>query len=316
LHFDEFPEAAALLRWRKHEFLEVERAAARRWRAELAARDPGRIVTVLRPILPRDRKLSNLEGLKAFIDEFCANDDGRVFTLALQVLGLPAPVKRGALERWQAEGRPRLEVFAPYCAHVFKVDLVFYLGIARGFISGARASNLIDMAYLYYLPFATVFISGDKLHRSTAPLFLTDRQAYLWKDDFKAALGELDQHYDQLPNEIERLGVMRFATYPPSGMDNAVTRLWDAQIGRAWREAAKRHEALLREPRPEAADRATVADLTRKLEQARPVPPEQEQAVAPDDADYLFRRRWVPAQKGKWRLVPDEVLRRHDSGQT
>jgi hypothetical protein len=116
------------------------------------------------------------------------------------------------------------------------------------------------------------------------------------------------------PMAVDRLGVMRFAMYPPPGMDNAVTRLWDAHLGPGWREAAERHEAQLRAPRSEAADRATVADLTRKFEQARPVLPDRQPAVATDDPDYLFRRRWVPAQKGKWQLVPDEVLRGHDSG--
>ena len=95
----------------------------------------------------------------------------------------------------------------------------------------ARASNRVDIAYLYYLPFATVFISGDKLHRSTVPLFLTNKQAYLSGDDFKDALAELDQHYDGLPEEIKRLGVMRLATYPPAH----IRQRGDAAVGRAAR---------------------------------------------------------------------------------
>src|SRR5215217_7953617 len=34
LHVDEFPEAAALLRWRNRDFLEIERAVAKSWREE------------------------------------------------------------------------------------------------------------------------------------------------------------------------------------------------------------------------------------------------------------------------------------------
>jgi hypothetical protein len=64
------------------------------------------------------------------------------------------------LERWNAAGRPSLPTFAPYTTRVFKVDLLYYLGIDRGFISGERASNKADMAYLYYLPFTMV--SGDE----------------------------------------------------------------------------------------------------------------------------------------------------------
>lgn len=96
-----------------------------------------------------------------------------------------------------------------------KVDLLFYLGIDRGFISGERASNKVDMAYLYYLPFAMVFTSADRLHRRTAPLFLGDDQSFVYRDELKPALSDLDQHYDALPHEIKALGVFAFALYPP-----------------------------------------------------------------------------------------------------
>jgi hypothetical protein len=52
VHVDEFPEAAALLRWQNHDFLEIERATARGWRAQLAEDDPSRLIDVLKNILP------------------------------------------------------------------------------------------------------------------------------------------------------------------------------------------------------------------------------------------------------------------------
>lgn len=36
IHFDEFPEAAALNRWRQNDFLEVERNTAKEWRQQLS----------------------------------------------------------------------------------------------------------------------------------------------------------------------------------------------------------------------------------------------------------------------------------------
>src|SRR4051812_32311037 len=79
VHLGEFPENAALLRWQAFEFESVERDIARRWRAELAAHDPARMVALLSHILPTDRKVSNVEQLKEFLDEFCARDDPAVF---------------------------------------------------------------------------------------------------------------------------------------------------------------------------------------------------------------------------------------------
>jgi hypothetical protein len=205
-------EPAHLQRWRNHDFLEIERAAAKGWRAELAEHDPARLIERLSTILPTDRKISDLKQLKAFIDTFCSGSEPEVIGLALELLGVPDEYKSFALVRWEAEGKPPLDQFAPYTTHVFKVDLLFYLGIHRGFISGERASNKADMAYLYYLPFGMVFVSGDRLHQRTVPLFLRDDQSYLDARELKQALGELDAHYDGLPDEIKRLGVLAFAS--------------------------------------------------------------------------------------------------------
>jgi hypothetical protein len=312
LHVEQFPEAAALQRWQNHDFLEIEREAAQGWRAELAVHDPAAVIRVLKDILP-DTKISNLEQLKAFLDSFCSSTEREVVDLALDVLGVTPEYKGFALARWAAEGKPPLEQFAPYGAHVFKVDSLFYLGIHRGFISGERASNRADMAYLYYLPFMRVFASGDKLHRRTVPLFLADDQTYLHADELKQALRELDDHYESLPDAIKQLGVLAFASYPPSAIDNAVTRLWDKHMRPDWREIAKGIEAELGKPRDEAAGRATVADLNRRLDAARPIPDQDPRSLA-DGPDYFLIQRCVPATKGKWRMVSKEVeeVERHD----
>jgi hypothetical protein len=210
------------------------------------------------------------------------------------------------MARWAADGKPPLDQFVPYGSHVFKVDLLFYLGIYRSFISGERASNKADMAYLYYLPFTMVFVSGDKLHRRTVPLFLGDDQTYLEADLLKQGLRELDEHYDGLPDEIKQLGVLAFASYPPSEIDNAVTRLWDEHMRPDWREIAKGIEAELGQPRDKEADRKTVAELNRRIEAAQPVS-DQGLRFEEEGPDYFLIRRWVPARKGKWRMVSKEV---------
>lgn len=305
VHVDEFPEQAALLRWQEHEFLEIERDAAKSWRAELAKHDPERLIAVLKNILPVDAKIADLEQLKNFIDSFCASAAPEVIALALEILGVPEEFKRVALERWESAGKPPLDEFAPYTTHVFKVDLLFYLGIHRGFISGERASNRVDMAYLYYLPFAMVFVSGDKLHRRTVPLFLRDDQSYLEADELKEALAELDKHYDALPQEIKQLGVLQFASYPPAELDNAVTRSWDKHMRGDWRESAQQKEAARGKPRDEVADRVTVAEMRARMDEAELVAEGAE--LGPDGPDYFVIRRQVPIKKGKWRMVSKEV---------
>jgi hypothetical protein len=303
---DETPEGAALLRWKEGEFLQVERAVARQWRAELEALDPDRMIGVLKNILPPGAKVSDLRELKAAIDAICASNEREVIALALDTLGVPDATKWIALGRWEVAGRPRLDTFAPYTTHVFKVDLLYYLGVDRGFISGERPGNKVDVAYLYYLPFSMVFVSGDKLHHRTAPLFLTAGQSYVQSDELKAALGELDRYFEGLPEEIKELGVLQFATFPPSTIDNTVTQLWDKHMRPDWRDVARSKEAELGEPRDEAQEHETLEEIKERLRQAQPVVGIEAQ-LSGDAPDYVAIRRQIPVKKGKWRMVSKET---------
>jgi hypothetical protein len=190
VHVDEFDEAVALERWKNHRFVEIERQIAKRWRADLVDHDRDRTIGILRNVLPVDARVPDLAALKLAIDAFCASTETETIALALDVLGVPDQSTRDALARWEAASRPTLDTFAPYTTHVFKVDLIYYLGVDRGFIPGERPSNRLDMAYLYYLPFCMVFTSGDNLHRRTAPLFLRPDQSFAPAAAFKAALSD------------------------------------------------------------------------------------------------------------------------------
>jgi hypothetical protein len=306
VHIDEFNEAVALERWQSHEFLEIERHVARRWRTELADDDRDRLRGVLRNILPVGERIADLAALKAVIDRFCDSSEPEVVALALEVVGVPASAARVVSARWEAAGRRPLPAFAPYTTHVFKVDLLYYLGIERGFISGERPSNKADVAYLYYLPFSMVFTSGDNLHRRTAPLFLRADQSFVKGRDLKEALGVLDRHYAELPEEIKALGVMGFAHNPPLDFDNLVTDLWDRHLRPDWRDQARSPEEILERRQASASSESeTVAEMRERIEGAELVADD----VAPPGAepDYFVIRRRVPVQKGKWRLLPDGI---------
>jgi hypothetical protein len=211
---------------------------------------------------------------------------------------VPPDYRRATADRWLITGQPPLSRLASYTAQVFKVDLLYYLGIHRGFISGERASNKADMAYVYYLPFTTVFVSHHKLHHRTVPLFLKRDQSYLDGDELKNALRELDEHYDGLPDKIKQRGVFAFAAYPPSNVGNAVTRLWDTHMHPDWRERAASHEAALASPRDEEADRQTLAELNQRLDAAQLVPNEAANPSG-DERDYMVISRRDPRDEGQ-----------------
>lgn len=308
IDYEGFPEAEALDRWRSGDFLEVERTVARQWRATLASHDIEREVAIARNLLPSGTKVSDLSQLKALIDDTCRRADRHLLDLMMETLDIPQPGRPKIQRRWTDAGSPAdLAAFAPYATHVFKVDLLYLLGVARGFISAERASNRADMAYLYYLPFCMVFTSGDRLHQRTAPLFMHDRQRFVPARDLKAALSEIDAYYDQLPDEVKQQGVMRFAGYPPSALENIVTATWDELMRPDWRDIARADEAKILEPDFVQKPLESAADLNELHASSRPITGAGGADVGLDEADMVFVKKTIQRQRGKWTMVPPSV---------
>jgi hypothetical protein len=306
IHFDEFPEAAALNRWHNGEFLEIERSVAKQWRINLNGQNQDAQINKVKYILPKEIKLSNLEQLKEQIDIFCESNDIHVLQLALEINEVPQQARQHIIERWKKEGQPALAEFAPYLTHVFKVDLLYYLGIDRGFISGTRASNKVDMAYLYYLPFCMVFVSGDKLHQRTAPLFLREDQTFTAASEMKAALKEFDDYFDSLPDEVKKLGVMHISGYPPAHLNNAVTDIWDKNMRPDWRKISDdEKESRLEPPSQNNNGKAFGKDINEIYKTAVDIDPDTVPSNT-DDVEQMFITRKMPLQKGKWRMLSDE----------
>jgi hypothetical protein len=308
IDFEGFPEAEALDRWRQGEFLEIERNMARSWRAALASHDVEREVAIAANLLPTETKISDLRQLKAIIDQLCLRADRHFLDLLMEQLDIPPLAHPTIRQRWIDAGSPAdMSAFAPFSTHVFKVNLLYLLGIARGFISGDRASNRADMAYLYYLPFCMVFTSGDGLHKRTVPLFLTGRQRFIRAPDLKAALAELDAHYDVLPDDVKRQGVMRFATYPPCTITNEVTRVWDELMRPDWRQIADRHQAELLDPGYPDRPLESATSINAMHEAATPMADADAAGLGLDDADMVVVRRTMPVRRGKWTMLPPSV---------
>lgn len=301
LFFKEFPETEALSRWQDYKFLETEREFAKAWRAALE--NPGfeTNITMAGNIVPQGKRFSDLAQLKAFIDTFLSTTDANHLHLLFEILDIPSKARAEILKRWDAEGKPSLKQFAPYAYHVFSVDLFFFLSLAHGHISRERASNKVDIAYLYYLPFAHVIVSNDKLHQRTAPLFLEPDQQFIHGSEVKPELHILNAYYETLPEEVRQEGIIRFATYPPQQMIGKIHQLWDQYLP-VWR---KHDEENRTKPLPPTRSDGALLERLKASENA-PVFTGARQ-ISSDDAKHVTITRRVRAKKGKWFTIPKEV---------
>jgi hypothetical protein len=293
------PEAEAWGRWKRGDFREIERLYAKAWREMLASP----VNTLGDDFL--QRPLEQAMECKTL---------GEVLSLARMVIDGPnspydrmkfvfemVPVKTDRDQIYaiyRAAGFPPLRQFAPYTAHVLDVEIFCRLALKKGLISAERASNRVDVAYLNYLPFCQIFVSGDNLHRRTVPLFLSCSQTFVWGPDLKADLKRINELHQAVPEEIRVKGIHAFAAYPPKDGDFLTAKLWD-QMNNRWRDAKKPN---LDSPKLLAHIQETLRGMRESAASGT--------AKGPDDldaADALIIDRSVSKKRGSWYQMPKDL---------
>jgi hypothetical protein len=228
--YERSPESEAFSRWQDGKFLEVERDAARLWRATLsninleeAAKglrlENGKAVTLCR----------SLQEARQVAESLLANnqDRMRVMRFVIDALQVPHRYQHQVIERWKTWNYPPLPKYAPYACHVATVEVFFFLAIASRLIGTQRPSNRVDLAYLNYVPFGNIFVSSDDLHRRCVPHFLRSDQEFVWGIELRNDLRRINEFYQTMPESVRSRGVMSFAGRPPADIAPLVARLLD-----------------------------------------------------------------------------------------
>ncbi|MEP6784601.1 MAG: hypothetical protein ABI898_02555 [Sphingomonadales bacterium] len=299
------PEAEAFERWQRGRFLEVEHIAAQVWRSALVDLDLPGIARAFKAMLRKEARPRNHSEAQilaqAIIDS--PGQSYKTLTIAHGLLGMPPESLPGAIETWRRAGSMPLRKHAPFAAHCLEIDLYFYLALSNGIISDQRPSNRIDIAYLYYLPFTDLFVSSDRLHRTTAALFIGEKQRFVWGPDLKQDLLAINQHLLALPEEERRKGLFLLADCPPVDSDGLCATLWD-EFRHDWRKPKRRLPELTPEQHREiirSGDRLrAAADKPSKLPPEFPMP-------SNDGIDNLILERHIPQVRGSWRMFSKEI---------
>jgi len=292
--FPQSTEEEAFQRWQTGDFLGTERSIAKKWRAALAVSDYENRYQFFRQRFLGGKSLKNLHEVKARADihRRCRprthiqnrHDPPKYFARSSG----PSSATVASLRKAQ------IAQFASYFRFLYSVEVFFYLGLASDLISRHRPSNKIDLAYLYYLPFCKVFTSGDKLHEKTVPFFKRANQTFVRSEDLKADLAKLDAYYSQLPDEIKRSGLHRFAKNPPEDTSFLVTRLWDQYIP-TWREWKEKEKLIT--PHMQEALR-TLAEKVRRESQ----PDSRSEGFTIGETNYIHMESRARSRKGKWEI--------------
>lgn len=304
LVYEESPEAAAFGRWQDGRFREVEHIFAKFWRDTLGSLDLTEISAAFKSFThkedrPRNHRDAHLRA-KAIVD--APGQSYKVLLIAHRLLGLPPETLRNIVQAWKNGGSPPLRQFAPFAAHCLEIELYFSLALSNGIISDQRASNRIDIGYLYYTPFANIFVSGDKLHRTSAEHFLAPDQRFVWGPDLKKDLAELSKHFLALPEEERAAGVFTLVKHPPVASTGLCSTLWD-QFRKGWREPKAPSPKMTKKQSADIIGQSNSL-IAAAERQRKPI----EFGFAPEDEiQHMVIQRMIPTQRGSWRTFSKET---------
>lgn len=299
--YDQSPEAQAFQRWQRGEFREIERKFASGWRRMLTTLDLPAVAQRMRTLGISPKECKTVEKAYAIAAALVHQREQPIDQMALlfAFLEFPPDLQRAVLQRWSIDQYRPLAEYAPYAAHVLVVELFFQIALAAHLISADRASNRVDISYLCYLPFSKIFVSSDKLHRKCAPVFLRKDQEFVWGPDLKAELGRQDVEFAKLPAAEHEQGLIKFARVPIGDANDLLIRLFDKHVP-GWR----RRQEVRTPMEPEAEKK-----LVEKLRSLAKAPADLSAApIEPNDLDQLSIERLVPKRRGKWWVLPKDLV--------
>lgn len=299
--FRQSPESKAFGRWQRQQYQALERESAREWRAALADLDLKRAAQEVKDLGIDRSACKTWDDCRAVARDLVHREAEpyRALQLICRLLSLPSKVAKAVMARWVASGCPVITGYAPYAAYVLEVELFFRIALAAGRISTDRASNRVDIAYLFYLPFCQVFVSGDRLHKHCAPLFLSDGQEFVDGQALKGDLRELNAHFLTLDEGERAKGIASFASEPVATNASVVLGIWERKM-----PVPRGAQVPKKDPDPKAE-----GDLIRRLDsfskaEALPLDLLDFDAV---DADVVSIERMVRKRRGAWWQLPEKL---------
>jgi hypothetical protein len=291
-------EQEAMQRWMAREFLEAERNYAKLWRRALMGIDLDAMSkSAMAELGPHWRKSKTLPDAREMADVLIDHMDPEwLLGFGIDLLGV-SELKEQVITKWVARRRPPIRDCFPYFTFMLSINIFFYLVLPTQLLSNVKTSHQIDLAYLYYLPFCSVFTSKDNFHAQIVPLFLNEGQTFVNGIELKNDLKKLVERYLALDEAEFNMGMDHYAKYPPDDTSFLTTQLWDKHTPK-WRNApapVKLNEQL----------QGALREAVKKLGESSEVPPHNLGSVV--DLDYVKMEHKIHLRRGKWRRYSEEM---------
>lgn len=180
LKFKETEEEKSIKRWKEGRFDTLDEIISDLWRSE--SKDDtvisdfkkcfGHLTDIKRRLgdnkeinkkLSDEEQLKELKELKVrFLERMNVElEPGEALLKMLEYFKTDSETTEAIFHRWSSKPFPDLETFAEYAFYCYSIVSMYYIGINNNLL-GERKTNLLDLEYLFYAPFAKVFSTNDK----------------------------------------------------------------------------------------------------------------------------------------------------------
>lgn len=225
-HFKESPQEKSISRWRDGEFLEAEKELAILWRNYTTQKDLlNNLKETLKNKIKITEKFKTLDELNSYIDSLLSNPKSQdeLLLFLISEFGVTAESASKVLFRWSQSDIKSIKSFAPYAFFCAKVKLLFDFAL-RFDLVGIRPTNMLDLQYFYYLPFAKLFTSSDNFQKLLAPYLIDSNQDFIDGIEFKKDLKKLVEYRATI---FEKKDILRTQNEPPRIPDSLTYKLWN-----------------------------------------------------------------------------------------
>jgi len=218
----ETAEEKAIQKWKDGDFNAVDYELSQLWRDRTSQKDICDNIKRNNIFSTSDKKITDFNNLNSAVDEILCNLSlqPKLLKMLLEFHGLNASDSIYAYTLWKSSGK-LIKDYAPYAFHCLKVDVLFFEALNYNLI-GTRPTNIVDLNYLYYLPFCDIFTSNDKLHLNLAPLLCREDQIFVKGTDLKKDLAEIVQYLDNLTEQEKK----RYFNEPPIDEKSITFQIW------------------------------------------------------------------------------------------
>ena len=294
--FEQQFEEKMLHRWRDGEFEKAEELAAAQYRFSI---EDIKIDLQDYVVPEKIRSLKNFDDIIAYTDHYLENVEvqKQILTNILTLYRIESKLACEVLYKIESNQIRLISEYAPYTYFCYRVYLIFSLALAKGMIT-PRKTDIIDLQYFYYLPFAAIFSSEDKFHRLLYQYFIRPDQTFIQGSKIKNDMGMIVQLAHEQKELSHEDWIIRHKSYPPKIDGSFTAELWDKYVPN------ERRRFYNNTPREATGKDKELIERIKKLA-SLPEDKTIEPKSNADDKDYIIVQRWVgpedfcPCKSGK-----------------